>query len=370
MTEAWAERSEHKGSEPSLSILYVGANNGTSLHRAHGLRRLGHSVRILDPEQYLPKGHLPLSWIHHTGALGFGSLIRKRVNAEIGTVRFDILWVDGGSFVSPELLGDLKAHARSIINYNLDDPFGKRDSNKWRLYLRSVPEYDLVVVVRDCNVAEARNLGAKEVMRVHRSADEVAHAPRQISPDDRTRWASEIAFIGTWMPERGPFLARLIQQGVPVSIWGDRWAKAEDIRVLRPHWRGPGLYNDQDYGMAIQCAKVCLGMLSKGNRDLCTQRTFEIPHLGGLLCAERTFEHKSLYEEDAEAVFWSDADECAAKCHELLRDEARRLQVARNGQLRSIKNRTTNQYVLKQILSRMTARLEPELVRVSLGCQP
>jgi hypothetical protein len=119
------------------------------------------------------------------------------------------------------------------------------------------------------------------------SADEVAHAPRHLTPEEQRQWHSSVLFAGTWMPERGPFLARLVQLGVPLSIFGDRWHKAREWEQLHHYWRGPGIYNEEDYARAVQCADVCLGLLSKGNRDLSTTRSFEIPHLGGVLCAER-----------------------------------------------------------------------------------
>lgn len=344
----------------SLSILYLGADSGTSRHRAFSLRRLGHAVRILDPYRFLPQGGLANYWNHHTGALGFGNTVRVSVLQAIRSSKFDLVWVDGGVSVSPELVRELKRHARFIVNYNIDDPFGSRDSNKWRLYLRSIALYDLVVVVRDCNVNEAFEHGARDVMRVHMSSDEVAHSPRRLSPGDPTMWGSEVAFIGTWMPERGPFLARLVQLGVPLNIWGDRWRKATEWPVLKSHWRGSGLYQDDDYARAVQCAKVCIGLLSKGNRDLCTTRSFEIPRLGSVLCAERTSEHLALYKENVEAVFWSDAEECAERCRRLLDDSGWRSRLARNGQKRANENPTSNETTMSLILSRVYGTVAAE----------
>jgi spore maturation protein CgeB len=347
---------------PDLTILYVGKNSGTSRHRALSLSRLGHNVQIVDPSGFLPSGRLLDYWKHHTGALGWGGFIRSHVLAAIRFTKFDLVWVDSGDLICAELVRDLKRQARFVINYNIDDPYGPRDGSKWRLYLRSVPFYDLVVVVRTCNVAEAINAGARDVMRVHMSSDEIAHAPRRLSPGDLAKWRSEVAFIGTWMPERGPFLARLVELGVPLTIWGDRWSKAEEWPILKPHWCSPGLWNHEDYAMAVQCAKVCIGLLSKGNRDLCTTRSFEIPQLGGVLCAERTSEHLALYTENVEAVFWNDPDECAEKCKRLVSDEAWRNQVAQKGQLRSIRNGTTNENVVKQIVACAFDRVREEAV--------
>jgi spore maturation protein CgeB len=338
---------------PNLTILYLGQNYGTSRHRALSLRRLGHKVQFVDAHSFLPSNRLMDYWIHHTGALGLERFIRSRVLEAVRSTAFDIAWVDAGAVIGPELVQDLKQQARFVINYNIDDPYGTRDANKWRLHLRSVPLYDLVAVVRDCNVAEAFAAGARDVVRVYMSSDEEAHAPRKLSLDDQTKWESEVAFIGTWMPERGPFMAYLVEHGIPLTIWGDRWSKAREWPILKPHWRGPSLYKDDDYAMAVQSAKVCIGMLSKGNRDLSTTRSFEIPHLGGALCAERTSEHQALYKENVEAVFWSDAGECVENCKRLMTDNSWRNQVARNGQLRSIGNGTMNEAIARQILSRV-----------------
>lgn len=340
----------------ALSILYLGADSGTSRHRILALRRLGHTVAVVDPDSFLPRHRAVEYWIHHSGARFLEAYVEQCVRHAIGSREFDLALVNCGTLVGRPLVSELTRHCGTVVNYHNDDPFGSRDSRKWRLYLDTVPLYDLAVVVRPCNVPEALAAGARDVLRVFMSADEVAHTPRELTLDDRARWASEVAFIGTWMPERGPFLARLVERGVPLSIYGDRWSKAEEWPVLRPHWRGRGIYDDDDYARVVQCADVCLGLLSKGNRDMSTTRSFEIPHLGGVLCAERTPEHLSLYREDVEAVFWNSAEECAEKCGQLIRDSAFRKRIARAGRQRCIENRTLNEPVLRQILSAAVSR--------------
>ena len=106
-----------------------------------------------------------------------------------------------------------------------------------------------------------------------------------------------------------------------------------------------------DYARAIDAAKVCLGLLSKGNRDQHTTRSMEIPSLGGLLCAERTPEHLGLYEEDHEAVFWDTPEECATNCFALLADPERREAIAAAGRQRYLKNPWRNMAVVQAILN-------------------
>ncbi len=336
-----------------MRIAYLGNSGGTSTHRAHALVRLGHRVEAIDSRAWLPMGRWVGPWMHHAGGLGSNIMLAHRIAEAVAIVKPDLVWVDQGEWFGPRVLRAIRGRcgaAVPIVNYTVDDPFSGRVARRFAGYLRAVPEYDLLAVVRDENVAEARTHGARAVMQVWRSADEVAHAPRELSVEQRQHFASEVAFVGTWMAERGPFMAELIRCGVPLSIWGNRWQKAQEWPQLAPYWRGPGLDTDTDYAAAILAAKVNLGLLSKGNRDLHTQRSLEIPALGGLFCAERTSEHLELYEESREAVFWNDAAECAEQCRALLVDEARRKAIAAAGHARALRNDHYNERVMARIL--------------------
>ncbi len=298
-----------------MRIAYIGPNWGTSLHRAAALRRLGHDVSIVDPWSYFGRSPWVGRWIHYAGAFGMSKLIDKPVLRNVQEADPDLVWVNQGEFLGPHLLKRLRALSVPIVNYMNDDPFGgHRNGLRFRLYLEAVPYYDLLAVVREPNVTEATAHGARRVIRIHMSADEVAHRPRELTHED------------------------LVQE----------WS------VIQPHWRGPGVY-DERYAKAILSAKVVLGLLSKENRDLHTSRSMEIPALGAVFCAERTSEHMSLYDDGVEAVFWSTPEECAAACHRLLAEEAYRKAVARRGRERVQRNGHYNEQVLTGILHELVA---------------
>ena len=337
-----------------MNVLYVGPDSGTSRHRAQALRRLGHRVHVVDPRPLVSRPAWLARWTWRTGALGLDGVLRRSVLARIPTGEWEIALVDGGELVGPALVEGLRRRCATVVNYNLDDPFGTRDGRRWRLYLQSVPVYDALVVVREINVTEAQARGARRVLRVFRSADEEAHAPPALEAADRARWGQDVLFIGTWMPERGALAAELIRRRVPLSIYGDGWQKAREWAFIRASWRGPAIYG-ADYTRAIRGAKACLGLLSRGNRDLHTQRTMEIPFAGGVLCAERTSEHRALYREGTEAVFWADAHECAEMCRELVADAGRRAALAVRGRERCLENGHLNERVMARVLCAATA---------------
>jgi hypothetical protein len=329
----------------------LGKADGTSLDRANALKRLGHRVDHVDPLSLLPR----TPWVHRitwrVGGQVFSPWVLRTLPRVLQGGRFDLCYVDSGEWVTPKVVDLLRTHSNRVVNYIIDDPFGARDAARFTAYRRSVPFYDLCVVVRTPNEAEAKALGAKDVLRVFMSSDEVSHAPRTLTGEDLQRWKSDVLFLGTWMPERGPFLLQLIKAGVPLTIRGANWSKAPEWPALRSAWQGGALRAD-DYAKAVQCAGVNLGLLSKGNRDLHTTRSLEIPALGGVLCAERTSEHSAMYVEGKEAVFWSDAAECAAQCLALLSDEAARQRLAVCGHARHVANAIRNEAVMSAVLER------------------
>jgi spore maturation protein CgeB len=331
-----------------LKVLFLGANGGNALKRAHALERLGHEVTAIDPASLFPFRNFIGRLIYYAGAPIIESYLKKKITPIIQNCSFDVTLVDNGELIGSNVLSVLRKVSPVIINYNNDDPFGSRDKNKWRLYLEAVPYYDLLAVVRPVNVPEAYARGAGKVLQVFMAVDEL-DGPRELTPQDRLRFSHDVLFIGTWMPERGPFLAAMLQAGVPLAIYGNDWQKAPEWSTLKSVWQGPAIYGD-DYIKAIQLAKISLGLLSKGNRDLHTTRTFEIPYCGGLLCAERTSEHLQLYQEDIEAVYWSDVTECIEKCQKLLANEKMRRDIAEKGRVRCLRNGIFNEKNLNKIL--------------------
>jgi spore maturation protein CgeB len=143
--------------------------------------------------------------------LGIGVKIDRPIFDAIKQSEPDLVWVDQGAYLGANLIASLRTLSAPIVNYTLDDPFSGRDGRRFDRYLKALPFYDLLVVIREENVAEAYARGAQNVLRVWRSADEVAHRPRLLTDEDRQRWGAEVCFVRTWFPERGPFMAELVR---------------------------------------------------------------------------------------------------------------------------------------------------------------
>lgn len=343
-----------------MTIVYIGDDNpsSTSFHRFLALKRLGHLVTIYNPQDACKEqlqGFLGSKVHFRTGYQFLQNRTRKWLSTVLEKQKtVDLIWVDSGELIGKSALETLKAAGAPVVLYNVDDPTGKRDGGRFKSLLKALPFYDLVVVVRTESEKECRELGASNVLLVYRSYDEEAHKPYDTLAEIPTQFRSEIAFIGTWMryEKRDEFLLKLIQNGLPVAIWGDRWQKSPHWNALKAHYRG-GALGGRDYVAAIQGAKLCIGMLSKGNRDLHTQRSLEIPYIGGLFCAERTAEHTEMYRENEEAVFWNDVDECMLICRDLLGNEPKRESIRRAGMRRVRENKVGNEDICTRIIEEL-----------------
>ena len=344
-----AARSEEsmKVDDDALEILYVGPNEGTSRQRFEALRRLGHSVLMVDPFDAVSSNRYVRSWIFHTGALGCERSVQSFVTASVGDKRFDLALVDSGELIGPALVEQLRGRAGTVVNFNQDNPYvaGRR----FRLFRKALSFYDLIVTSRDSSVQAARAAGARNVLRVTLAADEVVHRPRELSAGDRAVFSSDVVFAGTWMPERGPFFRKLVECGVPLRIFGPRWNRSREFAVLKPYTHVAPL-GDEEYVKAIAGAKIALGLVSKANLDFHTTRSLEIPAIGTLFCAQRTPDHVALYRDGEEAVFWDSPEECARLCLDLLRDPERISRIASAGHRRAHLNRNFNEDLLTQII--------------------
>lgn len=337
-----------------MRVLYLGdtAPHSTSMHRANALTRIGHGVTVVNPQAFLKPSVLRNAFRHRTGYRFSRAPVEGGLLLDESTLGHDVVWVNGGKELAPAVVRHLRERNGPVVYYSNDNPTGGRDSRPWATYLEAIGEYDLVVVMREPNVSEAYARGARRVHRVWMSYDNVAHRPRDLVASERENWRSELLFVGTWMRERGPLLAHLIDAGVPLSIFGDRWQKAREWPVLKRAWRGGAVRGD-DYAKAIQCARVSLGLLSIDNRDQHTQRSLEVPALGSLLCAQWTEEHAELYEDGGEAVLWTTMNDCVKKVHALLADEPRRQAVAVAGQQKVWASGLSNDEVVNDILDRL-----------------
>jgi hypothetical protein len=107
-----------------IKILYLGPLSGTCLDRANALRRLGYQVMHEDLRLMLPMTAWVDRVIWHFGGNLFSRFLMAPLNDKLKGQQFDLCWIDSGELVTPKVISLLRQHAKKIISYSIDDPFG------------------------------------------------------------------------------------------------------------------------------------------------------------------------------------------------------------------------------------------------------
>jgi spore maturation protein CgeB len=309
------------------------------------LRQLGHEVEKFPWHRYFKpddaqSGNLSQLLLKAQNKYLLGPRV-NRLNDDLVALASreqpDAVFIYRGSHIRPETLRALrKACPGSVlIGYNNDDPFSPRYPRwLWRHYLGSVPEYDLVLAYRHCNLDELRAMGARrgELLRSWFMPDR--NHPVELSEDERAQYGCDVVFVGHYEEDgRLQYLEEVARRGWKLRIFGPgyEWDSVLSKSLMLAGQVPTRLVWGRDYNLALCGARVALCFFSKLNRDTYTRRCFEIPACGTVLMSELSDDLAGLYQADREAVFFSSPEEMGDKLDRLLGDSAARDSVAAAG---------------------------------------
>jgi spore maturation protein CgeB len=342
-------------SAAGLRILYAGgvSPHDSSLYRMWALERLGASVTELNAYVYAPANPVLGKIVFRLAAGPWVQRMNRDLLHLAVREKPDIVWTDKLLGMKPKTLEQLSAMGIATVSYMIDNPFGPRRDPGWRLYMQDIPFYDLHVVQRDCNVADYRARGARDIINIQTAYEPTIHfpPPAQWSDADRDR---EVSFIGTPYDDRAQTLEWLAGEGVGVAISGNRrsWQRALGSKAFAGLYREGELYLQQ-YREAIWRSKINLSFLTWSNKDEFVHKSFEIAGCGGFLLAERSDGHLQRFREDEEAVFFTGRDELATKIRRYLPDAEARARIAAAGRARAERDGYHNDRQVGLIVARM-----------------
>ena len=270
----------------------------------------------------------------------------------------DVIIILKGLHISRECVAELRQGGAWVILINHDD-FFSRNPNTWSMTQRqALPVYDYIFTTREVNVKELVPFN-RHVGFLMFAYEPLIHRPVSIGAEEREKWDADVVFVGGWERERASFIEALMSE-VPgtYAIHGDRWKKVGRLSPIRNAVRSSGVFVD-DMAKAIGGAKIALGFLRKENRDEYTQRTFEIPACGGVLVAERTGRHRSLYRESVEAEFFDPGhpSELCTVVRKLLNNPEHREMMRCSGRAALLRQNHTYQDRIVQIMDVYKARM-------------
>jgi len=333
-----------------MKIVYTGplrAGDTCELRR-RALERLGHETIAVDLLPFVEGRDglaRKLQWHLRSGAMvrDYNAALRSALDR-----RPDVLWVDKGVFVRPEVLRYARAQGvRWLVHYSPDNYLLRQNSS--RHLWKSLPLYDVVVTTKRSNVTLLSTAGARRVMLSGNAYDPELHRPIVLDDAARAAFDCDVSFVGRWEPDRERLLEAIVALPIRLRVRGPGWERVRS-RLLAPVCE-PGAVYGEDYVKAIVGAKINLGLLSIVAGDAITQRSIEIPACGAFMLAERTGEHRLHFADGDEAVFFEGSADLVRKVQEYLADAAARARIAAAGRARCLRSGYAYDDRLREILA-------------------
>lgn len=308
-----------------MRILIAGSSGGTHVGASfeRSAREMGHEVRLLDvAEAYRgPRLLRALAWRMGRQPLGL-TRYAQSVLRTAEEWRPDALVSAGAAPITAAVLKRLDPGIRKAV-YLTDDPWNTAHRAPW--FLAALPVYDKVYTTKTALREDLGKAGCRSVEYLPFAYDPAHfHAIETQAADERGRYASEVLFYGGADTERILFIKSLINQSVPVTLYGGYWDRDP---VTRAHWRG--LADPGTLRKAVAASEINLCLVRRSNRDGHSMRTFEIPALGGYMIVEDTAEHRAIFGEEGRYVhYFKGITDAAALIRRMMDQPAERKRMA------------------------------------------
>ena len=335
-----------------MKVLLIGLGESYTVGTffANGLKSLGVDHIAIDLRRYYKfQGY---SIIDRFSYRVFGSrlntflFLNKEIVAAARQIRPDIVIVIKGSNILPRTLIKLKKYYGSkLINFATDDPFSPHIQTK--NLIESIPLYDLYVCTKRAIINDIENAGGSNVVYLPFAYEPSLHYPAShITLKEREQFTNDIVFIGGGDSYRRKIIAILSKiPSINIHLYGGYWNTYPESKKF---YHGYAI--DHEFRLAYSLSKISPGLIRHSNRDGHSMRSFEIPACGAFLLAEGTEEHKELFREDQDAVFFYSVDELVNKVNFYKNHEALRRKIAMQGYERITNGQNTYLDRLKSIL--------------------
>jgi len=337
-----------------MKILYIGNSdiNGYSYYQYKIIKNIFKNVTLLDLDKAFGRYNTianAIAW--KISPIFFSYFLLEYLKRKINT-KFNIVYIHNVHWVDKSIFFFLKSLSKKIIFYCPDNPFVSRDGNRWSI-LKSVLKYfDLVIFMQKNRLPLAKKFGIKKTIFISPTIKFKEFYKKKLI-NGKEKYSTDIVLIATWFKERGMLVKNILDSGLKIKVYGNRWEKDINFKKIQ-HAVSP-VVSDTEYKKIIQNAKIAICLPSEGNQDDITSRSLEIPTLGSLLLAKKTKTHSEFFIDNKEAVFFKNNKDCINKCRFLLQHEKIRKKIAKNGRLRIFKDRKKIlfEYKIKYIFNKI-----------------
>jgi spore maturation protein CgeB len=330
-----------------LRILAVGPLYGGShpiaCACARGFKGLGHRVELLDFTPFY-QGYQTLKTVTRDKAMGL-KLAQELLNflGEILVARVrdflpDVVFFLAQAPVDPQLLRTLRREGPLLAYWFVEDfqvfPY-------WR---DLAPEVDAFFTLqREPFFGELKKLGLKNCAFLPLATDPEVYRPLSLAPEESRRLGAAVGFVGAGYRNRREFFQGLLD--FDLKIWGSDWNLNSP---LGPYIQNQGTRVSEEEAVKIfNASRINLNLHSSPYHqginpggDYLNPRTFDLAAAGAFQLVDRRGQLPEFFTPEEEVATFGSLAEARDKIDYFLAHEGKRLEMARKGRERCLRDHT------------------------------
>ena len=311
------------------SLLIVGSNRVEALESsyARAFQRLGWMVHFWDPMGALYQvargarlGRLFSTFVHVEPWLRKANLALLQLADNLHP---DLILVIATGGVRAGTLAQIKVRVpKSLIYCVYPDSPHNLDSER----IHCLPFFDRITTSSPAWVEAFERLGARRVHYLPFAADTDLHRPASAGAT-ASPLAHDVAFIGTWRPEREIILEQFAD--LDLCLWGsDYWKRrTHPGSPLRSRWGGRSI-TGAEFAQVCAQSRILLNIMDPATWPGPNMRTFEQPACRAFSLVTRTPAILELFTEGETIECFGSVEECREKICYYLEHEAERQRIA------------------------------------------
>jgi len=311
------------------SVLIIGANRVEALESsyARAFTQLGWDVHCWQPMDALYRvargyqfGRLFSTFVH---VEPWARKANLELLKEVDELRPSLILVIGTSGVRAGTLAQINVRVPGAIIYCIypDSPHNL-DCDR----IHCLKFFNRVMTSSPAWTGAFKKLGAERVFYLPFAADPSLYSPTDRQSAGAKSVTHDIAFIGTWRPEREQFLERLVN--FDLIIWGsDYWRhRTRPGSPLRSRWGGRPI-TGVEFAQVCAESKILLNIMDPLTWPGPNMRTFEQPACRAFSLVTRTPAVLDLFHEGETIACFDSAEEACEKISFYLEHEEERLRI-------------------------------------------
>lgn len=298
----------------TMKLLIVGSNSKWAIENEF----VGHLNTMCEVTFYNAHG-IFMDYYHKSRVnkvlfrLGFSSLLR-RLNEELLQLvedkKVEAVLVFKGMEVFPATLRQLKHKGIKLFNYNPDHPFEFFGRGSGNAHVKNG------ILHYDHHFSYSKKI-IKDLESLYQvSASWLPFGYARSAPLIKREEEVVVAcFIGNPDIDRVEFINHLIENAIPVHVYGNGWGsflKASELLSIHD-----AVYED-DFVAVAQKYRVQLNIFRPHNLGSHNMRTFEMPAISCITLAPFSEEQSQLFRANVEAFYYDSSIDAIEKCKLIL----------------------------------------------------